>query len=53
MSGVQQMRDHKVKRYCMAKTLLKVDNEITVKTAFTYFRLGVTVQQNDLLMREI
>ena len=37
----------------MAKTLLKVDDEITLKTAFTYFRLGVTMQQNDLLMREI
>ena len=51
--GVQYMKDHKVRRYCMAKTLLKVDNEVTVKTAFTYFRLGITMQQHDLLMREI
>ena len=52
-SGAQYMKNLKIKRYCMAKTLLKVDDEINVKTAFTYFRLGIAMQQNDLVMREI
>ena len=41
--GVQQLKDRKAKRYCMARALLKVDNEITLKTAFTYFKLGITL----------
>ena len=38
------MKGHKVKRIYMGRVLRKVDDDITLKTAFTYFRLGVTMQ---------
>ena len=41
--GVMLSRDQRVRREYMAGTLLKVDNEITLKTAFQYFKLGTTI----------